>query len=407
MDAHQFMGMTSRMQSVRDTRIDVIRAIALITIFINHVPGNPLEPLTTKNFGFSDAAEAFVLISGISAAFAYGLKFNRDSGLALTLKMWRRASVLYIAQMGTTLATLGIFSYFALQFAAPDLMDKINIGPLVDDTAAAIFGLVTLGHQLGYNNILSMYAVVLLMLPVFLLIGRIRLSLMVAASGALWLFAGIYKVGPLNYPNGGVWFLNPLSWQFLFIIGIAAMTHIKRGGSLPKSPYLVGAAAAYMLLSFAWVKVPLWGIDTSMGLPSVLTGFDKTFLSLPRLLHVLAGAYLVVSLPWVNGLARLSEHNPLSLMGRHALPVFVVGTILSMAAQAWRMVYVTNYSVDIAIVAAGIVLQFGVAWYIEWYRRVVNGWKPAATSGIPARDGDTASRPARIDRSAPTAGRAR
>lgn len=393
-------------KSVRDTRIDVIRAVALITIFINHVPGNPLEALTSKNFGFSDAAEAFVLISGISAAFAYGLKFNWDSALPLTLKMWRRAGVLYIAQLGTTMATLGIFSYFSLQFAAPHLLEKINIGPVMDDTAAALFGIVTMGHQLGYNNILSMYAGVLLLLPIFLLIGRVRLSLMVAASGLVWLLAGIYRVGPLNYPNDGVWFLNPLSWQFLFVIGLASMTHIKRGGSLPKSPLLIGLAALYLIISMAWVKIPLWGINTSMGLPSVLTGFDKTFLSAPRLLHVLATAYLIASLPWLNGLARLSESNPLALMGRHALPVFVVGTILSMAAQAWRMVYVTNYNVDIAIVAAGIVLQFGVAWYIEWYRRVVNGWKPATSSGIPARDVETTARTARIERSTPSTGRA-
>ena len=44
----------------RDTRIDVLRALALLTIFVDHVPGTPFEHLTYKNFGFSDAAEAFV-----------------------------------------------------------------------------------------------------------------------------------------------------------------------------------------------------------------------------------------------------------------------------------------------------------------------------------------------------------
>ena len=52
----------------RDTRIDVLRALALLTIFVDHVPGTAFETLTYKNFGFSDAAEAFVLISGISVA---------------------------------------------------------------------------------------------------------------------------------------------------------------------------------------------------------------------------------------------------------------------------------------------------------------------------------------------------
>ncbi|TIT88604.1 MAG: hypothetical protein E5W55_26220, partial [Mesorhizobium sp.] len=40
----------------RDTRIDVLRALALLTIFVDHVPGTVFENLTYKNLGFSDAA---------------------------------------------------------------------------------------------------------------------------------------------------------------------------------------------------------------------------------------------------------------------------------------------------------------------------------------------------------------
>jgi hypothetical protein len=47
--------------SRRDHRIDFLRGAALASIFINHVPGNIWEQLTHKNFGFSDAAEIFVL----------------------------------------------------------------------------------------------------------------------------------------------------------------------------------------------------------------------------------------------------------------------------------------------------------------------------------------------------------
>ena len=37
-------------------------------IFINHVPGTLYENYTSRNFGFSDAAEAFVFMSGMAAA---------------------------------------------------------------------------------------------------------------------------------------------------------------------------------------------------------------------------------------------------------------------------------------------------------------------------------------------------
>lgn len=365
--------MTTHTTRPRDTRIDVIRAVALITIFVNHVPGNPFELLTSKNFGFSDAAEAFVLISGLSAAMAYGMKFQPGSALLTTLRAWRRAGVLYLAQLGTTMATLGIFAFFALYFGTPELLSKINIQSLMDDTARALVGIVTLGHQIGYNNILSMYAVVLLLLPGFLLIGRHSLGLMVAVSGTIWFLAGLYRVGPPAFPNDGTWFLNPLSWQFLFVIGLAAMMHVRRGGSLPRSPWLVGAAATWVLLSFAWVRIPLWSIDASFGLPMILTGFDKTYLSAPRLLHVVSAAYLVASLPRLSELARCSSGNPLAVMGRQALPVFVTGTILSMVAQAWRHVHGSAPASDVAIVAAGLLAQFAVAYYIEWYRRLAAG----------------------------------
>ncbi len=399
--------MTPSAVKIRDTRIDVLRALALVTIFVNHVPQNLLEQLTTKNFGFSDAAEAFVLISGVSAALAYGAKFFSGAGLATTLKMWRRAGVLYIAQLGTTMATLAIFAFFSLHHAVPELMTQINIRPVMDDTAAALVGIVTLGHQLGYNNILSMYAVVLVLLPAFLLVGRaFGLGAMAAASGAVWLVAGVFRIGPPNFPNDGIWFLNPLSWQFLFVVGVAAALHVRRGGHLPQNPFLALAAALYLALSWAWVKVPLWGVDTSFGLPAVLTGFDKTYLSAPRLLHVLAAAYLIAALPAVSGLFRLSHANPLAVMGRHGLPVFVLGTLLAMAAQAWRMVHIPSAASDLAILAIGIAAQFALAYYIEWYRGVADGWRAGATSGIPGHHDDRPSTPARNGGPAPASSRA-
>ena len=63
-------------RTARDPRLDVLRGLCLVMIFINHVPGNALEVLTTRNFGFSDAAEGFVMMSGIAAGIAYGPDFR-------------------------------------------------------------------------------------------------------------------------------------------------------------------------------------------------------------------------------------------------------------------------------------------------------------------------------------------
>ncbi|MGO4447635.1 OpgC family protein [Phyllobacterium sp. TAF24] len=374
--------MTQTQLQQRDTRIDVFRALALLTIFINHVPGTVFEHLTHKNLGFSDSAEAFVLISGIAVGLAYGSKFEAGNRFLITLKAWRRAATLYSAHILTTVATLAIFCAAGLYLNRPEFMSFINIGPLMDQPAEALIGLATMGHQLGYNNILSMYGVLLLMLPLFLFLGNISLSVMVGFSGLLWLVSGVYQIAPPNYPTPGVWFLNPLSWQFLFVIGIAGVMHVRRGGQIPFNKYLFGFSVGYILLALLWVRVPFWGVDTSMGLPMVVTGFDKTFLSLTRLVHVLALAYVIVSVPAISNLARTPEDHPLAILGKHSLPVFIAGTILAMVAQIVKEMNPGDVLDDTLLIASGIMAQFALAHYLEWLPSIGWGKRPVPQAHV-------------------------
>ena len=365
----------------RDTRIDVLRALALLTIFINHVPGNIYEIFTLKNFGFSDSAEAFVLMSGIAIGLAYGKKFVPGNRLLLTLKMWKRSFTLYSAHILTTLVTISIFCGAALFMHHPKLLGEINLAPLMKEPAKALFGIVTLGHQLGYNNILSLYLVLMLAAPLMLFLARKSLTLLLVASGAIYLFSALYGIAPINYPNAGVWFLNPLSWQFLFVIGLVATLHIKNGGQLPTHPLLVLAAIGYLLLSLVWVRASMWWIDPSMGLPHRLTGFDKTFESLPRLLHVLALAYVIAIFPRISNFFRCLPSNPLAILGKYSLAVFVTGTILAMAAQVLKQVNAGGLLFDSLLIATGIVVQFTVAYYYEWLAMIKLAAKQRQESG--------------------------
>ncbi|MBZ9845387.1 OpgC family protein [Mesorhizobium sp. CA5] len=350
----------------RDTRIDVLRALALLTIFVDHVPGTVFENWTYKNFGFSDAAEAFVLISGISVALAYGTKFKPGGRLLAILKMWRRAGVLYISHIVITMVVIALFSAAALFAHRPEMLSMINIEPLMRNTPQALLGIVTLGHQLGYNNILPVYAALLLAAPAFVLFVSYRPVPALIVSGLLWLVAGIWQIAPPNYPEPGLWFLNPLSWQFLFNIGLAAMLHVKRGGRIPVNPWLLGAAGIYVVGAAIWVHTPLWGQITWFNLPVVIGGFDKTFLSLPRLLHILAVSYLIVALPTVSNLFRVRPDNPLAILGKRSLPVFIAGTLLAMAAQVLKLINPGGPAYDTLLIAAGIAMQLALALYLEW-----------------------------------------
>jgi hypothetical protein len=48
----------------RVPEVDFWRGFALVVILIDHVPHNILDLFTPQNFGFSDAAEGFIFLSG-------------------------------------------------------------------------------------------------------------------------------------------------------------------------------------------------------------------------------------------------------------------------------------------------------------------------------------------------------
>jgi hypothetical protein len=56
----------------RDLRLDLFRGIGLLMIFLDHIPDDFVAWLTLRNYGFSDAAEFFVCISGYLAGYIYG-----------------------------------------------------------------------------------------------------------------------------------------------------------------------------------------------------------------------------------------------------------------------------------------------------------------------------------------------
>ena len=56
----------------RDVRLDLFRGLANWAIFLDHIPHEVLSWITVKNYGFSDAADLFVFISGYTAALAFG-----------------------------------------------------------------------------------------------------------------------------------------------------------------------------------------------------------------------------------------------------------------------------------------------------------------------------------------------
>lgn len=366
-------------------------------IFVNHAPDNVWELYTTRNFGFSDAAELFVFLAGFASAFAYGRGFLNGNVLVSTLKAWRRAGMLYLVHIFLTMAVIALFAYGALLLGNGALMEQHGIGYILTKPLESLIGIVVLTQQLAYVNILPMYSVILLMLPLHLALARISSGAMLCGAILLWLVAGTLRLDLPNYPASGGWFFNPFSWQLIFAIGLyCGLSKSQRNApAVPYSPVLYAAALAYLAFAFAFIG---WrGIEHPLDLPMLFGQFDKTFVSLPRLLHVLAMIYVFAYAPKTSPVAKVSRRNPFTALGRHSLPVFALGTILALAAQVVKFGRPEHFVLDTAMVVLGLSLQFGLAYYLEWWGEAKKRSRtsPARATAPAARKNRPAAEPRR------------
>jgi hypothetical protein len=362
-----------RIPSTRDPRLDVFRGICLVMIFLNHVPGTVFEDYTSRNFGFSDAAEGFVLMSGIAAGLAYSADFRATSmrlwtGLA---RVWRRVWTLYLVHILATFAALAAASAVALWLGNSELLFENQMKWVWLDPLRTLIGLVILTHQFGYVNILPLYLVLLAVAPVLLYLAwRTPLWLM-AVSVAVWLAAGIWRLGPPNYPTSGVWFFNPLTWQVIFITGLLTGVAMKDGRRfVPIRRWLQVLTGIFLVYAALSVQFPavskvtghtLWLAKETFHLPWNLTAFDKTYVTGPRLLHILALAYFLSSFAFIRRACAHWIATPFELLGRQALPVFALGSVLCIGLQGVKHVTGEDFATDALIIAGGLALQFALA----------------------------------------------
>lgn len=366
-------------RKTRDRRIDVFRGIALAMIFINHVPGTIYETLTSRNFGFSDAAEAFVFISGVSAALAYAAIMAGPKLWPGVARIWARAWTLYLVHLLVTVWVIGISAATFRWGGDTTLMLRDNVQYLFKDMSGVLTGLPLMTHQVGYVNILPMYAVLLLACPALIIAGRSHPWLTLAGSVALWFLSGTIRLDLPNFPTPGGWFLNPLSWQLLFVLGLLTGLALRKGERfVPRHPALIALAVGVLVLSLVWIKVPdfadranaVMGKLATLGLPMVIRDFDKTYLAVPRLFHALALIYLMSALPIVRHLSNSRWVEPLALLGRQALPVFALGSVLSFAARSVKLLAGDSFALDSALILSGLVLMYALAWAREKSRAV-------------------------------------
>jgi hypothetical protein len=348
--------------------VDFWRGLALLTIFVNHVPGNMFERFTHRNFGFSDATEVFVMLAGVAAALAYLPRFRRGQAATTSFRILQRAFQLYMTHIVLIIVCGAIIAHSVATTGDMRFFEALHFDILVNDTLPGLVGLAALGMQPAYLNILPLYIVLLTLAPVLLFLGSRSLVAMLAASATLYLCSQLLWLNFPTYPSEGFWFLNPLCWQLLFAIGVALGAKIIDGGWPVLPRWVLWLASAYLAVACVWIVSGFYPGWNPQWLPRFIWDFDKTNLFLPRLLHVLALTYVASHLPVERWLRGSELCKPFAILGRHSLAVFSLGTVFAITAQMIRAHVGGSPSLDTILIGSGILSQLILAGVLEWYR---------------------------------------
>jgi hypothetical protein len=357
--------------------IDFWRGFALVTIFINHVPGIYFEKFTYRNVSLADSAELFVFLAGWSMrrlAEGGGEKLSADR---LVLRLISRAFTLYIAQTLITEIAIALLAGAAIWLDAPFLLDWHNASAVFRAPVEAHVGLVLLTHQLGYFNILPLYVVLMVAAPIVALLHRLSPGLLLALSVAIYAAALISGVNLPTWPVEGTWFLNPLTWQLIYVLGFLLGADDGLGAWARRHRRVLRWAALPVLVACVVVAQTRFSPDPiRVPAPKLVFMFDKTFLSPTRLIDMLAlAAFFAGSrAPIARLLPRCSDY--LAMLGRNSLNVFCVASLLSLAGQVFRFAYGSRVATDLFLVIVGLVGMGLTGWLSEWRDRLRA--KPAA-----------------------------
>ncbi|MGF1686612.1 OpgC domain-containing protein [Photobacterium japonica] len=316
--------------------LDSLRGVLLLLMTFNHliwISGGStfLQGFTLQPFGQFGAAEGFVFISGLLAGAIYSRPAH--SNQELRQKAHHRALTIY----GYHLVCLGVIVvWLALAYAFSPMAYGVlsaNASGLVSDPLPALLLSVLLINKPFYLDILPLYVMFMLLLP--LLIAAYRrgwMLLVVAVSVGCWLMSDwasdvmlvplyAWMAPSLTVQTG---FFDPIAWQLLFVLSSAL------GFACQNRTFRWQHPALTVLCVFiaGFIMAAQNGLFWDWGLkPQTLYQLgNKTELAWIRLLSLGVWVYLFAVV--IQRFPRALVWHPLSYIGRYSLQVFSFQTVL-------------------------------------------------------------------------------
>src|SRR5689334_13029448 len=356
----------------RELRLALFRGLALWLIFIDHLPPSLLTWFTIRNYGFSDATEIFIFISGYTAAFVYGRAMLERGILVATARVLRRAWQIYVAHVFLFTIFLAEISYVANHFENPLYSEEMGIIDFLKQPDVTIVQALLLRFRPVNMDVLPLYIVLMLALPLILWLMKWRPDVTLLLSVLLYAATWQFDLYLTAYPNG-FWAFNPFAWQLLFVFGAwCALGGARRMSRILVSPVTMWICVVYLVaalfVTLSWYLPQLPHL-VPRRIEQWMYPINKTDLDVLRFAHFLALAALTVRFlpkdwpglksPWLR---------PLILCGQHSLEIFCLGVFLAFAGH-FILAEISGGPVMHALISlSGILIMWGMAWLISWYK---------------------------------------
>ncbi len=359
----------------RELRLDLFRGLALWLIFIDHVSPDLLTWFTIRNYGFSDAAEIFIFISGYTAAFVYGRVMLKSGFVVASARILKRVWQIYAAHVLLFAILVAEVSYVSISLDKPFYAEEMQVAYFLKQPGESLIQALLLRYRPLNMDVLPLYIVLMFFLPLILLMIKWRANFTLAISVALYMLSWQFDLHLTAFPSG-FWSFNPFAWQLLFVFGAwCALGGVGRMSRILSSPITLWAALAY--LSAAFGVTMTWYFPQLNHLPHWLEQWiypiDKTDFDVLRFAHFLALAVLAVRFvpagwpglksPWLK---------PMILCGQYSLQIFCLGVALAFAGYFLLMEISAGIGLHFLVGITGILIMSAVAWLFTWYKRIVD-----------------------------------
>jgi hypothetical protein len=359
--------------AARDFRLDFFRGLALVFIFVDHIPENVLSYFTLQAVQFYDAAEVFIFISGYTAALVYGRTLASYGAFYATAHVLRRVWQLYVAHIFLFMIFIAEVSYTVTTFNNPMYNDEMRVADFLGEPHIAIVKALLLEFQPTFLDILPLYILLLFIFPVILLGLRVQPLLVLIPSLLVYGFVQITGESVPAYPEGHVWYFNPLAWQFLFTAGAALGLGMPPTQPRPRPArallFIATAIAAFgLLIKLSWTIHGIWDSFPGLFLKE-LWPVNKSNLSPIRLVPFFSTVVVIAAfVPPYAVFLRSAVAKPIIMCGQQSLEIFCLGILLSALGHFLLSEYNSGIVIQLAVNVVGLLALFLTAKMIDWYK---------------------------------------